>query len=333
MKVVILLGGYGTRMRPHTWSRPKPLLNVAGNTVLGHILDLMHEITTEEVVFVVGYKGDMIEAWVRENYPHLDSHFVVQEQALGQAHAVWLCRDFLDAGEVVIAFGDGIIKADFAHFASDGDATFLVQEVEDPRIFGVVALDEAGFVSRFVEKPATMENRMAVVGINWFRDAAQLRQAIDIVMEEGRMTKGEYFMADAYEVLLEQGAKFRVAPVAYWLDAGNPRNILNTNRQLLQNSAASPDAAARAAAEGFTLLPPVYLHPDAQVAASVVGPYATIGAGATVTNSIVSDCIIDAGASVQTCILKQTLVGQNARVTGRALQLFVGDNSAVESGG
>ena len=83
MKVIILLAGYGKRMRPHTWSRPKPLLRVAGNTVVGHVLDMMHEITTEEVIFVVGYKGDQIEAWIRENYPQLDTHFVVQEQALG----------------------------------------------------------------------------------------------------------------------------------------------------------------------------------------------------------------------------------------------------------
>ncbi len=333
MKVVILLGGYGTRMRPHTWSRPKPLLNVAGNTVLGHILDLMHDITTEEVVFVVGYKGDQIEAWVRQRYPHLNSHFVVQEQALGQAHAVWLCRDFLDEGEVVIAFGDGIINADFAHFGSDGDATFLVQEIEDPRSFGVVALDEDGFVSRFVEKPPTAEHKLAVVGINWFRDAGQLRQAIDIVMAEGRMTKGEYFMADAYQVLLEQGAKFRTAPVEYWLDAGSPNNILNTNRELLSRHAATTDASERAAAAGFAVIPPVYLHPDAQITASVIGPYATIGPGARIADSVIRDCIIDTGASVAMCILDHSLVGENVRVQGRAQQLFLADNSTVISGG
>lgn len=333
MKVVILLGGYGTRMRPHTWSRPKPLLNVAGNTVLGHILDEMRDITTEEVIFVVGYKGDQIEGWVRRHYPHLNSHFVVQEQALGQAHAVWLCRDFLDKGEVVIAFGDGIIQADFAHFASDGDATFLVQEIEDPRSFGVVALDPDGYVSRFVEKPPTAEHKLAVVGINWFRDAAHLRQAIDIVLAEGRKTKGEYFMADAYQVLLEQGAKFRTAPVAYWLDAGSPDNILNTNRELLLRHAATTDAAAHAAAASFVVIPPVYLHPEAQITGSVVGPYATIGAGARITDSIVRNCIIDTGASIAASLLDQSLIGENVRVQGQAQRMFVADNSTVISGG
>ena len=102
MKVIILLAGYGKRMRPYTWSRPKPILRVAGNTVVGHILDMMSDITTEEVVFVVGYKGAQIEDWIRENYPDLDTHFVVQEQPLGQAHAVWLCGEYLDDGDRLI---------------------------------------------------------------------------------------------------------------------------------------------------------------------------------------------------------------------------------------
>ena len=129
MKVIILLAGYGKRMRPYTWSRPKPILRVAGNTVVGHILDMMSDITTEEVVFVVGYKGAQIEDWIRENYPDLDTHFVVQEQPLGQAHAVWLCGEYLDDGDVVIGFGDGIIEADYAQFPQPGsDAVFLVNE-------------------------------------------------------------------------------------------------------------------------------------------------------------------------------------------------------------
>ena len=126
MKVIVLLAGYGTRMRPHTWSRPKPLLKVAGNTVVGHVLDQMREITTGEVIFVVGYGGDQIESWIRENYSHLDTHFVVQEEALGQAHAVWLCDEFLDDSDVVVAFGDGIIEADYENLPDPAAEVMMV---------------------------------------------------------------------------------------------------------------------------------------------------------------------------------------------------------------
>ena len=117
MKVIILLAGYGTRLRPHTWSRPKALLRCAGNTVIGHLLNMMEEITIEEVIFVVGYKGEQIKAWIGEHYSHLDVRFVIQEEALGQAHAVWLCHDYLDDGDVAVAFGDGIFDTDYERFA------------------------------------------------------------------------------------------------------------------------------------------------------------------------------------------------------------------------
>lgn len=336
MKVIILLGGYGTRMRPHTWSRPKPLLNVAGNTVLGHILDRMSEITTEEVIFVVGYKGDQIEAWVRDNYPHLDAHFVIQEEALGQAHAVWLCGEFLqDERDVVLAFGDGIIEADYDELQERGektgaDAVFMVQPVEDPSSFGVVAVNEEGYVTDFIEKPGSNEHDLAVVGINWFRSARQLYRSVNQVMEEERQTLGEYFMADAYELLLEQGARIVTHKIRQWSDAGQPQNILETNVRLLSTGYNSQDAIERSYAEDFTVLPPVYIHPDARVEASVIGPYTTLDAGVEVRNAIVRNSIVDKGATIKNAVLDGALIGEEAEVAGRAKSLFIGDNSIVE---
>lgn len=338
MKVIILLGGYGSRMRPHTWSRPKPLLNVAGNTVLGHILDRMAELTTGQVIFVVGYKGDQIEAWVRENYPHLDSHFVVQHEALGQAHAVWLCRDYLQDGEdVVLAFGDGIIDANYGDLQRKGqqtgaDAVFTVQQVDDPSSFGVVAVDEAGYVTRFIEKPPTDEHDLAVVGINWFRDDRRLFAAVDRVMEEGRQTLGEHFMADAYEILLEEGARIATLDIRLWTDAGQPQNILETNSRLLGIGYNTQDAIERSYAENFMVVPPVYIHPSAMIEKSVIGPYATIDAEVVVRDSIVRNSIVDRGAVLEKVFLDGSLIGENAEVSGQPLQLFVGDNSKVRTG-
>ena len=269
MKVIILLAGYGTRMRPHTWSRPKPLLKVAGNTAVGHLLDLMHQITTEEVIFVVGYKGEQIEEWIRSHYPHLDVHFVVQEQALGQAHAVWLCRDYVDDQELVVTFGDGIIDLDYPHMAKpEADVVLMVKEVEDPRRFGVVALDQEGYVTRFIEKPPTKEHKLAVVGMYWFRSGRYLINAIDTILKEERQTLGEYFMADAFQVMLENGGRLKTMPVSEWADTGTPETILKTNARLLSVGYASDDALERSFAEEFSVVPPVYLHPTAEITAS-----------------------------------------------------------------
>ncbi|HEX6387713.1 MAG TPA: sugar phosphate nucleotidyltransferase [Anaerolineae bacterium] len=334
MKIIIPLAGYGTRMRPHTWSRPKALLHVAGNTVIGHLLNLMSEITgrdDSQVIFVVGYKGDEIEAWIRERYPQLNLHFVVQEEALGQAHALWLCRDFMAEDELLIAFGDGIVDAEYADIPEpDVDGVCLVQAVEDPSKFGVVAVDENGFITDFIEKPATMEHKLAIAGIYWFRHGRQLRQALDTVISEERQTKGEYYLADAYEVLLEQGARIVTKPTIFWLDAGNPENVLHTNARLLSLGYGTQDIIERSYAEEFTVLPPVFLHRSAVVDSSVIGPYASIEAGVTVKDAIVRNSIIDAGAHVELCILDGALIGENTRVTGKSTKLFIGDDSLVE---
>jgi glucose-1-phosphate thymidylyltransferase len=306
---------------------------VAGNTVVGHILDMMKEITTEEVVFVVGYKGDQIEAWIRENYPHLDTHFIVQEEALGQAHAVWLCRDFLNDGDVVVAFGDGIIEADYLNFADpSADAVFLVKEVEDPRRFGVAVLNEEDYVTALIEKPPTKEHKLALAGINWFRSGRQLYQAIETIIDEGRQTLGEYFMVDSYQVLLEKGAKIRTMYLNQWADAGTPQAILSTNARLLSAGHATSDALERGFGDGFTVLPPVYIHPEADIVAAVIGPYTSIDANVRIRNAVVRNSIVDPGAQLENCILDNALVGENAQVVGQGKALFVGDNSTVEVG-
>lgn len=334
MKVIVLLAGFGTRMRPHTWSRPKPLLKVAGNTVVGHLLDLMADVTDDEVIFVVGYRGDQIENWIRRNYPQLNARFVVQEEALGQAHAVWLCRDYLkDESEVLLAFGDGIIEADYAGIPHpEADAVFLVKEVEDPRRFGVVALNEAGYITRFIEKPDSMEHRLAIAGIYWFRSSRQLFEALDQVIEENRKTKGEYFMADAFEVMLDKGARLRTKSLEQWVDAGTPEAILQTNTRLLSVGYASPDALERSFSDGYTVVPPVYIHPTADIEASVIGPYVSIDANVKIRNAIVCRSIIDADVEIEGCVLENSLVGERAKVIGRGKALFVGDNSFVDLG-
>jgi glucose-1-phosphate thymidylyltransferase len=331
VKVIIPLAGYGTRMRPLSWSRAKPLLNVAGDTIIGHLLNMMSPITTDEVYFVVGHKGDELEAWIRQNHPHLNAHFVLQEEALGQAHALWMCQDIMDEDELLVAFGDGIVDADYESISdTDADAVCLVQEVEDPRTFGVAVVADDGSITDFIEKPKVMDHRMAIAGIYWFRHGRLLRQALEIVIREGRKTKGEYYLVDAYQVLLEQGTRIVAKPTIFWLDAGKPNYILSANARLLSLGYGSEDALERSYSEDFTVLPPVFIHESAKVIASVIGPYVNIEAGVTIQNSIVRNSIIDGGTTIEECILDGALIGENCRVVGQRSKLFIGDDSILE---
>ena len=331
MKVIILLAGRGTRLRPLTWSRPKALLNVAGKKVIGHVLDFMSVVTGGEVVFVVGYQGEMIAEWVGEHYPQLDAHFVRQEEALGQAHAIWQARDFLDDEDVLVAYGDGIVEADYGAMPDPAvDVVSLAQEIDDPRPFGVAVAGEDGLVKEVIEKPQTAEHKLTLVGVHWFRRGSMLRRALETVLNAPPRLKGEYYLADALQLLLAEGRKMITKPVTLWLDAGNRETLMATNRRLLGLGYGSEDAIERSYIEDFTVLPPVFIHETAVIESSVIGPFANIEARAIVRDSIIRNSIIDAGAQVERVILEGALVGENVRVNGRFASLFAGDNSAVE---
>jgi glucose-1-phosphate thymidylyltransferase len=329
MKVVVLMGGYGTRMRPHAWSRPKPVMQVGRNTVIGHILDRAAG-GASEVILVVGYRGEQIERWTRQAYGHLPLRFVYQPEPLGQAHALWLCGDLLD-GDVLVLLGDIIIDADYAGLPAAADAVFQTMAIDDPSHFGCLTVGPDGYVERIVEKPRSGDYRLALAGGYWFRDGRRLWQTLDQTLQSGRQTNSEYFLADAFQLMLERGDRIGVQPIRWIVDVGSPGNRLAANRWLLECEAerAAPDESRPSAA----IIPPVYIHPTAEVEESVIGPYATIGRDARVRRSVIADSIIDSGATVTNYILRGAIVGENATLAGPAQALIVGDDSTLTTGG
>lgn len=330
MKVVIPLAGFGTRLRPHTFTKPKPMYPVAGKPVLGHLIDKLAGLDVSEYVFITGYLGDQVEKYIKANYGNVPSSFVEQKELLGQAHAISLAREHLQTDEpAFVIFVDTLFETDLTTLKTfNDDALIFVKEVDDPRRFGVAALDAQGYITRFVEKPPTMDNKLAVVGLYYFSSGKRLIDAVDMVMEKQIMLKGEYFLADAMTLLIESGAKFRTQEVSVWLDAGTPDAVLETNRYLLDHGKDNT-AAAQAAATHSAIIPPVYIHFTATVDGSVIGPHVAIGANAKVSGSIIRDSIIDDGAQLANATLDQSLIGRNAKVQGRAATLNIGDTSAV----
>ena len=328
MKVVIPMAGYGTRLRPHTWSKPKPLVAVAGKPLLGHVLDTFAGLSfVDEVIFIVGYLGQQVEDYVRQAYPDLRARYIEQREMLGQSHAIWLARQHL-AGPMLMVFVDTLIEADLSSLGQEtAGAVAYVKAVPDPRRFGVAEVGKNGRVTRLVEKPADVSNNLAVVGLYYFRESAELLKAIDVQMERKEQLKGEYFLADAINVMLQGGLEMRVEPVDVWMDCGTPESLLETNRFLLDHGR---DNSAEAAARPQVLIvPPVYIDPTAEVRQAVVGPHVTIAADCIVERSILQDSIIDAGSSIVDTTLAQSLIGRDARVIGRHRSLNVGDSSEV----
>lgn len=324
MQVIIPTAGYGTRLRPHTYSTHKALLNVAGKAVLGHIVDGLDDIELDEVVFVVGYLGDQIESYVRAHYD-FPSRFVVQEELLGQAHAIWLAREYIH-GPVLILFADTIFRGDLRALRDEGsDGVLYVKAVADPRRFGVAVLKD-DHVERLIEKPQTMEHNLAVVGVYYVRDGEALMASIDAIMDRDQQIKGEFYLADALQDMIDRGARFRAVEATVWEDCGKPETLLQTNRFLLSHGHERQPLEPPTDA---VIVPPVHVAGSARLERSVVGPYVTVGEGCVLSDVVVRDSIIDEGAVVANAVLERSLIGRNAEVRGLGQQLNVGDSSYI----
>jgi len=330
LKVVIPMAGLGTRLRPHTWSKPKQLVSVAGKTVLDHVLDSLATLPAPddiELINIVGYLGDQIEEHVRANYPQLKSHFVIQENPRGQSHALKLAEKYLN-GPLLIVFADTLLESDLSFLAEEkAEAVAWVKPVPDPRRFGVTEVGKDGWVKRLIEKPTEMTNNLAVVGFYYFKQSEDLIAAIDEQMKRGLQLKGEFFLADAVNIMLEGGLKMRTQSVEVWLDAGTPEALLETNRYLLEHG--KDNSRDWVQKPEVVVIPPVFIHPTAQVCKSIIGPNVSLGAGCRVEHSIVQDSILEDEAQTTGVILENSLVGRRALLTHRAGIVNAGDNTEV----
>ncbi len=328
MKIVIPTAGYGKRLRPLTLSRPKPLLTVAHKPVLGHVLDMFATIPSiNEVIFIIGHLGDQIKQYMAQSHAQLPARFVEQPELLGQSHAIWLAREGLE-GPMLMAFVDTLIESDLSFLAGEkSEAVAWVSEVPDPRRFGVAHLGKGNFVSRLIEKPQDMSENLAVIGFYYFQDAERLIAAIEEQMRRNIQLKGEFFLADAINLMLDEGLKMRVQHVNAWNDCGTPSAMLATNRYLLENGRDNSDLAAR---ETVEIIPPVFVAPSADIRHSVIGPHVSIGPRCEIENASIRNSIIEEGSQVKDSTLSDSLLGKNVRVVGSHHDLILGDGSQIQ---
>ncbi|MGA2489666.1 MAG: sugar phosphate nucleotidyltransferase [Anaerolineales bacterium] len=336
LKIVIPTAGWATRVRPQTWSKPKPLVGVAGRTTLDHLLDSFNSVpnpeTAEYVIILGPYLGEtQIPPYMKEHYPGYKVHYVLQSVMRGQSDALWLAREYL-AGPMIMCFSDTLIETDFSFLANEiADGVAWVKSIPDPRRFGVVEMDADGWATRLIEKPASIVNNRVLVGCYYFREGRQLVSAIEEQIKRRKSLKGEYFLVDAINIMIERGLKMRTQAVDIWLDMGTIETILETNRYLLDHGRDNTKNINR---KNVRIVPPVFIHESAKVTNSTIGPHASIGADCRIINSRVEDSILEAGVLVDTAALKGSFVGRRARIQGHSadstpMVLNIGDDSSV----
>ena len=329
MKAVIPLAGKGTRLRPHTYLTPKPLLRVGGKPVMSYILDDLQELGIHEIVFVIGYLGDVIREYMASEYPDIRPEYVVQEVQDGTAGAVKLAEPFID-DEVLILFVDTLFDADLSlarSLAPEWSGVIWAKEVEDYQRFGVIVTDSNSAMTRIVEKPKDPISKLANIGLYYIRDHELLFQGIDKTLRDPPGPSGEFYLTDAFQFMVDQGSKLLTAPVEGWHDCGKPETLLETNGHLLRTTRGwvSPTAGVEATVLGDA----IRVEDGVMLEGSTVGPNVTIEAGARILNSSIRNCIIGPGALIESSVLHDSIVGGHSQIRGFNGKLSVSDHSVV----
>ncbi|KER10718.1 MAG: nucleotidyl transferase [[Candidatus Thermochlorobacteriaceae] bacterium GBChlB] len=322
MKAIIPVAGVGSRLRPHTYTLPKVLLNVAGKPIIGHILDKIIEEGFNEAVIVVGYLGDMIEEYLTKHYD-IKFTFIEQEERLGLGHAIWITREHIGTEPMLIILGDTIFEVELKDVLRREYSSLGVKAVDDPRRFGVAEMKN-GFISKLIEKPEQPTSNLAVVGLYYIKRPQLLVECLNREISENIRTKGEFQLTDALQMMIDSGEKFSTFPVEGWYDCGKPETLLSTNQKLLKSKSKHKEIF------GCVINPPVYIADDADIHNSIIGPYATIASKAVVRDSVVQNSIVGEEAKVLSMLLNESIIGNNAFVKGKARRVNIGDSSEVD---
>ena len=335
MRIIIPMAGMGKRMRPHTLVTPKPLIEFAGKPMVHHIVEELartcHE-PIEEIAFVIGDFGKEAEKSliaVAEKVGAKGSIYH-QEEALGTAHAV-LCAAESMQGKLIVAFADTLFKADFILDESK-DAVIWVQQVEDPKPFGVVKLNDEGNITDFVEKPQEFISDLAIIGIYYFRDGENLRNELQYLIDNDLKEKGEYQITNALENMKQKGLKFAPGKVIEWLDCGNKNNTVYTHARWLESKSGENLIDASLINRNALIIEPCFIGKGVTIVNSVVGPHVSLADGCTIENTIVRNSIVQKNTRIQNSVIGNSMIGSFVEIKNQMLDLSVGDYSVSSTG-
>lgn len=323
MRAVIPVAGFGKRLKPHTYSWPKVLLNVGGKPILGHILDKLLEERIKKATFIIGHLGEKIKEYVQNEYPSIKADFVEQKEMLGLGHAIYTAIPTFDEEEIFIILGDTVFDVELKEVFKRKKTALGTKTVEDPSRFGV-AVCENGQIKKLVEKPTTPISNLALVGLYYISDSKMLAECLEELISKDIRTNNELQLTDALQIMIDKGKNVTTFPVEGWYDCGKPETLLSTNKFLLLKNNFKSNR------DGVIVHPPVFIAENAKVKDSVIGPFTTIADGCEISNSIIVNSIISSGSFVEKTMLENSIIGSDAVVKGNYKKLNAGDSSEIE---
>lgn len=331
MKLILPVAGKGTRLRPHTFTKPKSLVRVAGKTVLQHVLDGLNKIDIDEFIIITDENGHIIQKYIERNYPDLNATYITQTELLGPAHAVSLASPRIKEGDdVLVVFNDTLFVTDLTRIPSlcrDFDGLIYSKEVEDPKRFGVNVMKD-NIIVDMIEKPDEPVSNLAQVGMYYMKNGRTFMEYINRTIKQDLRVKGEFYLPEVFKLMIKDGFKLGAPEIEEWLDCGKPETLLQTNRFLLERAKGN-----HVFIEGCVIIPPVSIHKTAEISHSVIGPYVSVAENCKITNSIIKNSVINPNSVLNNTMLEESLVGDEVMLTGQLQKMNIGDNSMIDLSG
>lgn len=325
MRAIIPVAGLGSRLKPHTHTIPKVLLNVGGKPILGHILDKLIEENIFKATFIYGHLGELIKTYVNENYKSIDAVFIEQEKLEGLGHAIYTAIPTFDEEELFIILGDTVFDVDLKNVFHEKISSLGIKRVDDPSRFGVAIMNN-GRIEKLIEKPKDKVSDLALVGLYYITNSNALIKSLNTLVEKNIRTRGELQLTDALQLMIEDGELMKTFNVDGWYDCGKPETLLSTNQFLLTSKANKTTKDF----PSVVIIPPVFISESAIVENSVIGPFTTISDDAKVYNAVIRNSIIGTSAEVARTMLENSIIGNNSIIKGNYKKLNTGDSSEID---
>lgn len=326
------MAGMGKRMRPHTLITPKPLVEFAGKPMVHHIVEeLSHTCKEpiEEIAFIIGRFGDKAEKELIAVAEKVGAKGKIyyQDEPLGTAHAILCAADSLD-GKLIVAFADTLFKADFV-LDEDKDSVIWVQQVKDPKAFGVVKVNNEGLITDFIEKPQEFVSDLAIIGIYYFKDGNTLRNELQYLIDNKIVEKGEYQLTNALENMKSKGLKFAPGKVIEWLDCGNKNATVLTHARWLELGKDKFGVHPSVKKNDSLIIEPCYIAEGVELDSAVVGPYVSIAENSVVKNSVIKNSIIQGNTNIENSVIGNSMLGNYVQILNSMMDMSVGDYSTL----
>jgi len=333
MKIIIPMAGWGSRLRPHTLTIPKPMVPIAGKPIVQRLCEnLVQSVSekVEEIHFIIREEfGVEVENKLKEVADSLGTKCLIsyQDEPLGTAHAIFCAKESL-TGNVIVAFADTLFKANFKLDAQN-DGVIWVNKVEDPSAFGVVKLDSNNTITDFIEKPKEFITDLAIIGIYYFKDGDALQSEIKYLLDNDIKEKGEYQLTNALENLKQKGAKFVPGEVEEWLDCGNKDACVYTNQRILELVKSSEKLVFSNNYENSLIIEPCFIGEGVFIENSVVGPHVSLGKGTKISNTILKNTIIQENSFIENSVIQNSMIGNKVVIANKSQDISLGDYSTI----